>query len=117
MLAFALIGIAGALFPLDSLLGSGVSHALARYRAAHVRDVHYELAIDVTRLDTTRGSVRISYTRVNGGDLILDYRGRDLEDLELNGELRAFEMAGQHLRVPANELRPGLNVITARFKA
>src|SRR4051794_37396993 len=96
--ASALVAIQGT----DSLLTRGVSHELARYRAAHIRDVHYDLTLDVTRRDTAYGSVRVSFTRRNGGDAILDFRGYDLSRLRVNGAVFGkIDYNGAHLRIGA----------------
>ena len=112
-----LLGILGMLAPADSLTTPGVSHELGRYRAAHISDVRYDLSIDLTRRDTAYGTVRIAFTRMKGGDLILDYRGDEISELSLNGESYPFERINGHLRVTATELRDAANVVEARFKA
>src|SRR4051812_22199702 len=114
----ALLLAGGLLAPADSLTGPGVSHALAIYRSQHVRGVHYDLSLDVTRRDTAVGRARIDLTRVGGGDVILDFRGYALENVRANGApvpASAFNRA--HLRVPATQLKDGANVIEASFRA
>jgi hypothetical protein len=69
----------------DSLMGPGVSHELARYRAERVADVRYDLALDVTRRDTVIGHVRVSFTRKRDGDVILGFRGYWIADVNVNG--------------------------------
>jgi aminopeptidase N len=101
----------------DSLMAPGVSLELARYRAAQIRDVRYELSLDVTRRDTASGGVRISFNRVRGGDVILDFRGQDLRVTSINESTApAVDWNGTHLRVPARFLRDGTNTIDASFK-
>src|SRR5262245_44543099 len=99
----------------DSLMARGVSHELARYRAAHLRDVRYDLSLDVTRRDTVVGSVEVSFTRVNGGDVIVDFRGHSLSAVRVNGveaeiaddgaSRNALTYNGAHLRIPAARLK------------
>src|SRR6266850_3384948 len=118
MIAFVLATLLGASAPNDSLMAPGVSHALARYRAAHIRDVRYELALDVTRRDTAVGTVRISFTRVNGGDVYLDFRGYEFSNVSINGAaMEAVEYNRAHLRFESQFLRAGPNVISASFKS
>src|SRR5437868_11627375 len=100
----------------DSLMVRGVSHALARYRATHTRNVHYDLALDVTSRDTARGSMRVAFDRVRGGDAIVDFRGFAMDDVRVNDRrIGKVEWAGTHLHVPAELLRDGRNTIDARF--
>ena len=102
----------------DSLLGPGISAALASYRVDRVADVRYALEIDVTARDTARGRVSVRFTRRGGGDAILDFRGPRLERVTVNGRAIARpEWNGAHLRVPAALLRAGPNEIAAEFAA
>src|SRR5687768_17340095 len=117
MLAFPLVSALAALVASDSLMAPGVSLELARYRATLIRDVRYDLSLDVTRRDTAVGRVRVSFTKVKAGDVILDFRGPDLTVTSVNGAAApAIEWNGTHLRVPARLLRDGANTIDASFK-
>ena len=80
--AFLLANLA--FLPTDSLMSPGVSHELARYRAAHIRGVRYDLHLDVTRQTTAFAKVTVTFTRVNGGDVYLDFRGSDFSDVIVN---------------------------------
>src|SRR5437867_3898647 len=96
--------------PADSFMTPGVSHELARYRAAHIRDVAYQLHLDVTRRDSVVGSVTISFRRVSGGDVILDFRGYELKDVTVNAAtLDRPSFNGAHLMIPASLARDGRN--------
>ena len=56
--ALAFSAITGGAHPrADSLLGTGVSRALATARAAQIRDVRYALSFDLTERDWSRGTV------------------------------------------------------------
>ena len=65
----------------DTLAGPGVSIALAHYRAATVSDVRYELNLDVTPLDSARGSLVVTWRRKGEGDAIFDFRAGDVPAL------------------------------------
>jgi aminopeptidase N len=93
-----------------------VSIELARYRAATVSDVRYELDLDVSALDSARGNVRVTWRRTGGGDAIFDFRGRRLGEVRVNGELlspSAFN--GSHVVIPAANLRADLNTASFAF--
>src|SRR5581483_724356 len=83
-----------------------------------VRDVRYDLALDVTALDSAVGRVTVRFRREGGADAILDFRGRRLTRALANGRpLPAGAAAGAHLRVPAGLLAPGENVLEFGFVA
>jgi aminopeptidase N len=102
----------------DSLMGAGVPAALARYRADRVRDVRYDLVVNVTRSDTATGRVTIRFNRRRPGDVIVDFRGSVLGQIRVNGTVistPAFN--GAHLRIPDSLTRGGDNRIDAEFSA
>jgi aminopeptidase N len=94
----------------------GVSHPLALWRAQTVRQVRYDLRLDVTAPDSAVGQVTIRFVRIGAGDLILDFRGRRLRSISANGSpVPASAFNGNHLRVPARLLNAGQNAIEASF--
>ncbi|GJG89021.1 aminopeptidase [Gemmatimonadetes bacterium T265] len=92
-------------------IGPGVPAALARWRAARVRDVRYALAFDLTGHDTATGHVEIRFTRLGGDDVVLDWRGLRLANARANDRPVAVSADGEHVRVPAAALRAGANVL------
>ena len=115
MLVPSLLLLAAMLAPADSLTARGISHQLAEYRAAHVRDVRYALTLDVTRRDTASGAVTVRFVRTKPGDAILDFRGLRLDAPIVNGRATMLAGDGAHLRIPAPLLRVGENVVELRF--
>ncbi|HEY8311274.1 MAG TPA: M1 family aminopeptidase [Gemmatimonadaceae bacterium] len=101
----------------DSLMQSGVSRKLAVYRARHITNVRYDLALDVSSLDTAKGSVTIEFTRHGSGDAILDFRGPGVGAVVVNGETMPATVSNGHIRLPAAMLRTGENRVSARFRA
>jgi aminopeptidase N len=102
----------------DSLMAPGVSHELARYRAEHIRDVRYHLALELTRRDTVVGTVRVSFTRVNGGHVYLDFRGYAFSNVTINGApVDSVEYNGAHMRFADTLFLDGANAIEATFKS
>ena len=100
----------------DSLMGPGVSQALARRRAREVADVRYHLALDVTSPDSARGTVQVRWTRSGTGDAILDFRGRRLNSIVANGApVNPTSYNGAHLRIPAALLKASENEVTVTF--
>src|SRR6186713_1959524 len=86
----------------DSLMGPGVSRALASARVAQIRDVRYRLGLDVTRGDSAIGSVVARFRLTRPGDVILDFRGQRLGKVEVNGlSLAIVDYNGAHVRIPA----------------
>jgi aminopeptidase N len=103
--------------PPDSLTGPGVSDALARWRAARVRDVRYDLSLDVSRGDTAYGTVVVRFRRTGAADAILDFRGPWLGPAVVNGRRAEAEANGAHVRIPAAALREGENQVELAFRA
>ncbi|HTC24443.1 MAG TPA: M1 family aminopeptidase, partial [Gemmatimonadales bacterium] len=96
----------------------GVSRRLAEWRSRTIRDVRYDLALDVTALDSAVGQVTVRFRRVGAGDAILDFRGRRLTAGRVNGRPLPDRAAdGAHIRVPAALLQPGENALTFGFVA
>jgi aminopeptidase N len=102
---------------LAALLGPGISLELARRRAATIRDVRYELRLDLTATDSAPGQVTVRFRRLGRDDAILDYRGRRLREVTANGRPLAPAGAwnGRRLRIPAALLQAGENAITLSF--
>ena len=105
--------------PVDSLfMGRGVSRELSIERARTLSDVRYDLSLDVTARDSAVGRVAVSFTRTGSGDVILDFRGRRLGAVEVNGQAVARpDFNGAHLRLPASTLSAGRNTVSLAFVA
>ena len=107
--------------PADSLagyMGHGVAHDLAIWRARTIRDVRYELSLDLTARDSAMGRVIVRFQRSGDQDAILDYRGRRLSSVSVNGTPlapTAPAFNGNHLRVPNAMLQSGDNAIELAF--
>jgi aminopeptidase N len=120
-LASAFLLIAGLLHaPGDSTpaIGPGISEALARARAASITDVRYDLALDLTSPDSALGRVAIGFRRSGHGDVVLDFRGRRLGEVTVNGAgLDRPSLRHGHLILPAARLRAGENAVAIEFVA
>ncbi|HEU4648300.1 MAG TPA: M1 family aminopeptidase [Gemmatimonadales bacterium] len=110
--------------PAAAYLGRGISQRLAEWRARTVRDVRYDLALDITSPDSAVGQVTIRFRRIAvasaplGGDVVLDFRGRRLAYATANGRpLSTAAANGAHIRVPATLLVAGENVLELGFVA
>jgi len=100
----------------DSLMGTGVSRTLATARAAQIRDVRYELMLNLTERDSANGTVTVRFKVAKPSDVILDFRGQRLGKVSSNGKpLESLDYNGAHLRVPAAAIVAGENQITIAF--
>ncbi len=101
------------------LLTRGISQALAHHRAATIHDVRYDLALDVTALDSAIGRVTVRFHRSDSGDAIIDFRGRRLTQALANGHPIPQGAASQngHINIPARLLEPGENTLEFAFVA
>jgi len=100
----------------DAFMGHGISHELAAWRTTTVRDLRYDLSLDLTAPDSAVGRVTIRFARTGTGDVILDYRGRRLGFASANGApIPASAFNGNHLLVPTQLLKAGQNSIEVAF--
>ncbi len=77
----------------------------ASARAARVSNCRYALELDLTKgAPTYRGGVTIAFDQSGDGDLMLNFRGKRIDLLELNGQAGAFEWRGRELTLPASAL-------------
>ncbi len=99
------------------MLEAGVSHELATYRAANIRNVRYDLRLDVTRRDSATGRVSVRFERTQSGDAVLDFRGLGVDSIIANGTSLSVRdhWNAAHIRLPATSLRTGENTIDVRF--
>ena len=102
----------------DSLMGPGISRALAATRVTQIADVRYALHLDVTDRDTAVGRVVVRFSRRAPGDVVLDFRGLTLDPLRVNdAAFPSITANGAHLRLPAKFLRDGENVVELGFRS
>ena len=104
--------------PAVSLLTPGISHSLARHRAATISDVRYDLTLDVTPLDSAIGCIIVRFRRADTGDVIIDFRGRRLTAGRANRQkIPANAARSGHIRIPARLLKLGDNQLDFSFVA
>jgi aminopeptidase N len=98
---------------------AGIPEALARQRATAIRDVRYDLALDLTALDSAVGQVTVRFRRSSyAGDAIIDFRGRRLTRALANGRPIPENVAQNgHIVVSAELLRAGENALEFGFVA
>jgi aminopeptidase N len=101
--------------------GPGIGRELAAWRAAHYRDVHYRLTVEIAPpFERLRGELAIEVTldRVDS-ELVLDWRPQEaaaIRNLRVNGIAQAdVTLVPDHLIVPSALLRAGENRIELHF--
>ena len=107
----------------QSLTGKGVSVELAQRRARTIKDVRYDLSLDITAPDSAVGTVTARWSRSDPGDAIFDFRGRRLTSITVNPTVSDFKglsvplsaYNGAHIVVPASVLHQGDNIATFTF--
>jgi aminopeptidase N len=93
----------------DTLAGRGVSIELARYRAATVSDVRYDLEFDLMKPDRAFGRLTMRWMRSGSGPAIIDFRG-SRGGIVVNGKGPAPSVFnGSHFVIPASLLVEGEN--------
>jgi aminopeptidase N len=103
----------------EILMQPGISIPLARHRAATIRDVAYDLALDLSGTDEVGGAVTIYFERAAGaGDLVLDFRGPTVASVHANQqEIDDYRRANGHILIPERHLLEGRNAVDVRFAA
>ena len=72
----------------------------AQDRAARVTDVSYDIALDLAAgLSTYKGDVTIRFNTTGSGALFFDFRGKEIDRLEVNGEGLEPDWNGYRLTV------------------
>ena len=70
-------------------------------RATHVREAPYDINLDIVAgRPTYRGDVTIRFATRGEGAVFLDFRGRSIDLLEVNGAAREPEWNGYRLTLP-----------------
>jgi aminopeptidase N len=78
----------------------------AEGRAARVASCDYELNIELTRgSETYRGNATLSFADTGSGDLFLDFRGKVIERLDVNGATVEPLWNGVRLWLPGERLK------------
>jgi aminopeptidase N len=100
----------------DSLMGPGIARALAASRAGQIRDLRYELMLNLTERDSARGSVTIRFKLAKPSDVILDFRGQRLGSVSINDKpIASPDYNGAHLRILKAATVGGENAISIAF--
>ena len=103
-------------------LEAGVSHDLAQWRAAHLSQVEYDIALtipaDPSAPIPARQTVRFELDAL-GGDMPLDFRAPDgsIHALTVNGVAAPIRHEAEHLLLPESALRQGVNTVELSFEA
>jgi aminopeptidase N len=112
--SIAALSMAGAGAP-DPMMGPGISRELATERAANLSGVRYEMRLSVAAAEMARGSITIRFAAKKATDVIIDFRGPRLANIVVNDRTANTAFNGMHLRIPAEAIRPGANVVSADF--
>ncbi len=106
-------------------LNSGVSHDLAKWRAAHVSNVEYDLsfAIPEGQDEAIRATAKVRFDLTQAGaeaaHLPLDFRetADKLRRLGINGQPAVIDHRLEHLLLPGTSLHAGANEVEIEFIA
>jgi len=91
-----------------------LTQAEAEARAARVTNTSYQLALDILRgAETYRGDVTITFDLAGDGNLFLDYRGKTIHRLTVNGAPLDPDWTGYRLTLPGDTLQQSNSVTIA----
>jgi aminopeptidase N len=83
----------------------------AQQRAARVSDVVYGIGLDLAAGEATyRGDVTVRLRTSGEGPLFLDFRGREIVSLEVNGQQVEPDWTGYRLTLPASVVSESMSV-------
>ncbi|MQA00097.1 MAG: aminopeptidase N [Dehalococcoidia bacterium] len=89
----------------------------AEERAARVRNARYDLSLHLERgAERYRGEITASFDLDGGGPVFLDYTGKEIHELEVNGQrVDAPDWTGHRLTLAAELLQPS-NVVRVAYE-
>src|SRR5689334_18607813 len=99
----------------DPIMGPGISRELATERSANIGGVRYEVHLSVASPEVARGSIAIRFSAKKASDVVVDFRGPRLANIVVNDRTANTIFNGMHLRIPAEAIRAGENVVKADF--
>ena len=99
---------------------AGIERALAKERAAVLRDVEYDLRLRITPgADAVTGRATIRFRLPDDRDptapVVLDWGGAALADVAVNTRATALRAVHDHVLIPPDRLVRGRNLLTATF--
>ncbi len=122
--AFLLLGMVNlAAVPQSSAamppLVPGVSLELAQWRAKQYRDIRYGLRIELAEgANALKGNLEITLTAPRKApDLVLDWRGKEVGSVRVNGVAVVPDARNEHLVVPKKHLKGGRNTVHLSFES
>lgn len=96
----------------------GVSLQLAQWRAQHYGAVRYSMQLTLSEgADSIPGKLRIDMHLKKPVDLILDWRGKRLAGLRVNGKPHPVRIEHEHLLIDRKAVKAGANSLTVDFEA
>ncbi len=101
--------------PADPIMGPGVSQQLAADRSSNISGIRYGLQLAVGPTDLARGTIRVRFAAKRSANVVLDFRGPRLTNVAVNNRTVTTEFNGAHLRIPAEAINAGDNLVTADF--
>jgi len=108
-------------FGLHAMGQEGVSLGLAQLRSACLKNIRYELAFHLpeARTQPVGGEENLFFDlekdSLAGRPLLLDFKGRSVSKLSLNGSEIPATALNEHLLLPASLLRQGSNIVQVSF--
>ena len=94
----------------EELTAPGIARSLAKSRSEIIGEIHYRLHFQIDDSERFRGHLNADIElKISPKDLILDFRGKSIEELKVNGNATGYAQINNHLVVPGKHLRRGKN--------
>jgi len=102
---------------------AGVSFALAQQRSACLKEIRYELVFHLpdSKSVPVEGEEKLFFqldkARLAGHPLLLDFKGRAVDAVAVNGSTIPAVIVNEHISLPAALLSEGANVVNVSFES
>lgn len=100
---------------------AGVSQELAEWRKQTIGDLKYRLsfAIPPVKSEAIKGELTVSFNLEKPQEIVLDFRNdaECLKQVNVNGVSSAYTFKNEHLILPQQELKAGINEVNIHFVA
>ena len=100
----------------EDRLAEGISRRLADERTDLISDLAYDLEVALSSGASFRGRCRLDFVLAETvDDLVLDFRGKEVRSIEVNGVAVSARRELNHLVLPGGELVAGRNAIVVDY--
>ena len=122
IIIYALVVLLSACCKTDNsrIYDSGISQQLASLRKENIKGLEYELQFSIpeSKDSIVRGNINIHFGIGHTQDIVIDFREEQgIRNVTVNGKQTAYNIANEHIIIPAKSFCKGKNDIEISFVA